>query len=462
MNHSGSARRKKSPPDKGAPEKEPTAGALRMRDYRKTEKLKEAETKRRAAAARKGHQTRQKNLQEHAQLEERKQIHENNSRWLDGHRSFNNLFGSVQNSLIARLPGPLEAETRNDEYSHGWTEDSREEDDECTGGNGAYDTESFRDSNDDETRITDDTKVDEDDEEAPTPRKKSKMLTSPPSLILGMHPTTLGAALVSSKQPLSLVGQPISKYQIEPSCIKFRSHAIPKYDHERASMKHEECVQLISIGTIILNPSTNQDGSHSLLAVESRRHGAKHLFPFDIESNGMHVCTYYATSPLRIQEPRRYFDIQRALEWLQGQFSLQKTEEVIPFVLEAIEKGNYLILCSFTNGGDGDDALWRDCIINVVIVDVLQFIHPTEADIALLRDVPHASTMGWVEAWTIKISNSKRRVLNIFDEMARAVQNRFALAFDHVPTTEDMVWMENARNTEYNSIGFQTSSYPVT
>ena len=62
------------------------------------------------------------------------------------------------------------------------------------------------------------------------------------------------------------------------------------------------------------------------------------------------------------------------------------------------------------------------------------------------------------DAWIIDVSRTGRRVFDVVKEMESVAWNRLGLTFGGAP---DIKWMEATRNTEYNSVGFRSHSYPT-
>ena len=257
---------------------------------------------------------------------------------------------------------------------------------------------------------------------SPIPRKR---MSAPTSALV--EPSLVGLLQANIGTPSMLVGVALgrfSKHDIAACAgfelYDFRRHHLALRLTERSGLKFPQAVtDLLRKGTIRWNP--NRAGNNSALAVASvDEQGVCHWFPFDaVDKYWMCIRTYFAHSPLRrdtkFNERRRF--VLKGLRWLAETIGVP-FEEVVEFLVAALSSTELHKLSCQSSSPSIED---------LVILEVIASIQPTDEEFEKLSNIQCASSMGDFEAWIVGFHGIPR-VEEKFPFMRSAAKQRYELS----------------------------------
>ena len=165
-----------------------------------------------------------------------------------------------------------------------------------------------------------------------------------------------------------------------------------------------------------------------------------HWFPFDIVVDGcMSIRTYFAHSPLRderFKERRRF--VLKGLRWLAEALGV-RFDQVVSRIVAALSMTELHKLSCGTSSPSIED---------IVIVDVIAVIQPTDHEFAILSNIPCASVMGDFEEWIVRF-NDIPRVDEKLSFMRSAAKKRYELSLEFDDPNRHPIWIEEDVSLEF-------------
>lgn len=273
------------------------------------------------------------------------------------------------------------------------------------------------------------------------PRKTESVPTSTPT-----ERSLVGVLKANISTPDKLVGVALLCYSEDDiaACVQLDQFDSRRYQHavdrltKRSGMSFPGAVaDLLRKGKIQQNPNAANYNSTLAVAYVDEL-DVYHWFPFDIVDGRMSIRTYFAHSPFRGEryKDRRRF-LLKGLRWLAEALGVRFDEVVSRIVAALSTTESHKLSCGASSPS----------IEDIVIFDVIAKIQPTGHELAVLSNIPYASSMGDFEEWIVRF-NDIPRVEEKLPFMRSTAKKRYELSLEFDPNRHP-IWIEEDVSLEF-------------